>query len=323
MKQLHYSEWAEFGWHGIRLTVPADWNPGKIEGDEKSGSVRLDDSEIVRLEIEWKDARGDDRVGMIVDRYVEGLAKDAQKQKRTLQVERGADCPGLDLSDVDAGEFFIWHSGFRVHTLACYSPVSDRFIFIRVMARPDESLKQPLPQLLNSLQDTARDAPKRWGLYDLVFTPPAGYGLEEYDLKSGHLRFRFQQGASIFQIDRLSLAEMLLRDRTLSEWYTDFFRKDLRHTALDTQEAQVMGHNQGIQIYGKPRSRWRALLQPLPFWSARPRLYLEGRAWACPESNKIYVVQSYWKRRDQAPDIEACTRRVICHQEAARQAETH
>ena len=34
--------WTDFGWHGIRLRVPDDWNLGKVEGDFKSGYARLE-----------------------------------------------------------------------------------------------------------------------------------------------------------------------------------------------------------------------------------------------------------------------------------------
>ena len=41
-------EWADFGWQGVCLRVPDEWNLGKVDGDAKSGYARLDDSEIVR-----------------------------------------------------------------------------------------------------------------------------------------------------------------------------------------------------------------------------------------------------------------------------------
>ena len=90
MKRLRFDSWSTFQWHGIGLDIPEEWNPGKIVGDPKSGNVRLDDTEIIRIELEWKSADGDSRVDQIVDRYVEGLAKTAQKEKRSLKVERGA-----------------------------------------------------------------------------------------------------------------------------------------------------------------------------------------------------------------------------------------
>ncbi len=321
MKTLRYSSWSTFAWHGIRLTIPAEWNPGKIVGDRKSGSVRLDDATTIRLELEWREARGDDRVHLIVDRFVEGLAKNAQKEQKSLNVERGAECPGLNLPDMQPVEFFVWTAGARVYTLVCYSPASDRLLFLRMMGRPDEALDDFLARMFNSLRDTPPDGPQTWALFDLVFTSPAGYALDTYDLKSGHLRFRFEQDRNILQFDRLSLAEMLLKDRTHADWYQEFFRKDLRHVIFETEETPTGGHP-GIRVQGRPKSRWRSVLQPLPFWHVRSRLHLDGRMWTCPESNKIYVVQSSWKKAENAPDIEACCRDVLCHAETTHEVET-
>ncbi len=85
MKNLTYASWLPFAWQGIQLMLPSEWNPGKITGEANNGGVRLDDAQIVRLELEWKEARGDDRVALIVDRYIGGLAKNAEKQKNKMK----------------------------------------------------------------------------------------------------------------------------------------------------------------------------------------------------------------------------------------------
>jgi hypothetical protein len=311
LKTLNYKSWVPFHWHGLGLEIPADWNPGKLVGDWKSGNVRLDDQMIPRVELEWKEARGDERVALIVDRYVEGLAKGAEKQRHKLKVDRSASCPGLALSgDLRSQVYFVWESQYTVHTLACYSPTSDRLLFVRVMAQPDEELSAVLPRVLNSLSDEDATAGQTWALFDLSATSPAGYELESYELKSGHIRLKFQQGRSIYQVDRLSLAGMLLQRRSLDAWYRDFFRKDLRHIDVTTDPA---GTDEAplLTISGTPRGRLRSLLMPLPFWSSRPRLHLAGRAWVAAEANKILVVQSFYRRPSDALDIEACARDVI------------
>ena len=54
MKRVRYETWAAFGWQGFLARVPGEWNPGRISGDFKAGSVRLDDAEVVRKEVEWR-----------------------------------------------------------------------------------------------------------------------------------------------------------------------------------------------------------------------------------------------------------------------------
>ena len=303
--------WSPFAWQGIHLLVPSDWNPGKISGEHPSGSVRFDDSHIVRIEMEWKEARGDDRVGLIVDRYVEGLAKNAQKEKNRLEVERNATCPGLSLPDMRHVEYFIWRSRFIVYTLACYSPVSDRLLFVRISGRHDENLEAILPRLFNSLKDTSIEAPQSWALYDMTCVSPPGYTLDTFDLKSGHVSLKFLHKNTQLQIDRFSLAQIILKGRTLQDWFLDFFKKDLRHIHVTNTHAETTDNNQRLIVEGLPKSRLRALLQPLPFWNVRPRLYLTGRVWTDFSANKIFVVQTFWKKSEDPPDIDLYCQQVL------------
>ncbi len=262
---------------------------------------------MIRVELEWKSAAGADHVGQIVDRYIEGLAKTAQKEKRALNVERGTDTLDLDHLPFEEIAYFSWRSSFDIHTLACYSDLSDRMFFVRVMAKPDEDATELLQRLYDSLSDTATEASQAWSLFGLQVTSPAGYGLEEYDLKSGHIRLQFSSGKSILQVDRLSLASTLLREVALEEWYAAFFAKDLRYINYEVALAPDLGDD-GISIEGEPKSRSQSILQPLPFWDARPRRSYRARSWLDESENRILAVQSFWKSEDEAPDIDAVSR---------------
>ncbi len=315
MKSLRYSDWSLFGWHGLTVEVPLEWNPGKISGDFKAGSVRLDDPTLARLEIEWKDARGDQRVASLVDRFVDGLSQSARKEKKKLDVERTPDAGWLELPDAVTPVVFAWQAEYRIHALAFYSMLSDRLFLIKIRTKLEEDAVDNIRRIFNSVRDTAPDCDRTWALYDLVCSSPPQFSLETYDLKSGHLRLCFQKGQSILQFDRLSLAEMLLKNRTLLDWYQEFFRKNLRHVNLDASETNF-GDHFGLSLRGKPKSRWRGLLMPLPFWNVRPRLNMEARVWTCRQVNKIYAVHTYYKKRKDVPDIENARRAVICHRES-------
>jgi hypothetical protein len=97
---------------------------------------------------------------------------------------------------------------------------------------------------------------------------------------------------------------MILKNRTLEDWYLDFFSKDLRHTHLHCDPITETEGNLCMAVTGSPRSRWRGLLQPLPFWGMRPRLHLQGRVWTDFDANKIFTVQLFCKKPDDAPDID-------------------
>lgn len=310
MKALRYSDWLPFRWHGIQMQIPSEWNPGKLVGDRKSGNVRLDDQTIPRVELEWKSAGGDDRVSLIVDRYVEGLQREAKKNNHKMRVDRSATCDGLSIPDVRNVVYFTWQSQFLVHTLACYSPVSDRLLFVRLMAREDEDVSDLLPRLMGDMRDTASEGKQAWALFDLAASSPPDYELETYSLKSGHIQLKFQRGRNVFQVDRLSLARMLLRDTSLEAWYRSFYRKDLRHIDVEADHAGSE-EEPVLDISGNPRSRLRSLLMPLPFWNSRPRMHLDGRAWVREEANKIMVAQSYYRRADDRLDLDTYVQDLV------------
>ena len=133
----------------------------------------------------------------------------------------------------------------------------------------------------------------------------AGYELENFDLKSGHIGLKFERENTLLNIDRLSLARTILNNKNLDEWYMEFFAKSLRHMHVET-DLQIRGPNLVLSVNGRPKSRWHGLLQPLPFWNTRPRQNLSGRVWTDLEANKIFAVQTFWKNSEDAPDLDAC-----------------
>ena len=83
----------DFVWQGLRLEVPEDWNLGRVDGDFEKGYARLDDAEIVRLEIEWRRLKGRGealRLTELVDRYLANLQKKADKAGASFSVQRQA-----------------------------------------------------------------------------------------------------------------------------------------------------------------------------------------------------------------------------------------
>ncbi len=73
------------GWQGMTLSVPSDWNPGKVAGNRERGDVRIDDPDGARLEIRWETPKNEVNIEKTVDNFIEGLAKDAKKAKRPFE----------------------------------------------------------------------------------------------------------------------------------------------------------------------------------------------------------------------------------------------
>ena len=315
---LQWEKWSNFGWQGLYLRIPSDWNLGRVTGDRKSGYARLDDAEIVRAELEWRETKSSSRrpspISQIVDRYVDGLEKKARKSGTPLTVQRQAkflkDKTWLAHSDY---EVFTWDADFRAYNLARSCSECGRIVLLRILCRPDEKIETQVEEIFRSLRDHSDDEHTYLSVFDFNFHTPRGYDLQKQELKSGHIQFAFQKGKMTCRLQRLSMATMLLKGVSLKDWYRAFFRKDLRDLKLDITETKVKGH-QGLHVSGKPRSRWRQLLRPLPFLSPRPRQHMDGRVWVCPKTNKICIVDFLCPKKDPPGEItEQLLDGYICH----------
>ena len=316
------TEWTDFGWQGIYLRVPEDWNLGRVSGDYNSGYARLDDAEIVRAEIEWREGKGKAkrslRVSEIVDRYVESLEKKARKEGTTFAVKRRAkflrDKTWLEESDY---ETFTWDADFRAYNLARACRDCGRVVLIRLLCKPGESMEDVVETVLRSLQDHPRNEHLFWSIYGLNFFTPVDFKLTGHELKSGHIQLSFEQGKQVCRVQRLSMAAMLLKHTTLIDWYQNFFKKQLRDFNYEVS-AEEVGPHEGLRVEGRPRSRLRQLLRPLPLINPRPRQYLDSRVWHCQLANKICIVDHLYRKNNRAGDlVQKVINGYSCHEKKA------
>ncbi|MBT7065723.1 MAG: hypothetical protein HN919_05440 [Verrucomicrobia bacterium] len=192
---------------------------------------------------------------------------------------------------------------------------------MRVLAPVGENAEAVVNDVLPSVEDHPREADGDrtfWSVYGMRFLTPLDFQLSEYELKSGHIRLTFTKdgGNRTLRIHRLSMAQMLLRDDDLAAWYPSFFRKDLRDFIFTVHPADARSHA-GLLVQGQPRSRWRQILRPLPLVNPRPRRYLQGAVWHCPEQNRICVVEHLSKKRSEGEDdfLEELIDGYVCHAE--------
>lgn len=316
----NFDSLTDFGWQGIRLRVPDQWNLGRVDGNADSGYIRLDDAQIVRAEIEWRTAKRGEAlpVRSLVDRYLENLEKKAGKAGLGFKVQRNArllkDKQWLEGRDYEA---FCWQADFQAHNLALKTH-PNRLMLVRVLTRLDgQDGDIPVVPVIQSVQDDHYAENWLWSVFGVHFTMPADFKLESHELKSGHIKFNFERGKESCSIERLSMAKMLLKDQELAAWYPVFYKKKLNDLSYETAVESVKDH-EGIRIHGRPRSRFRQLMRPLPWISARPRMHMHGLVWHCRASNKICVVDHFYRKKEQRGDFtDRIAHGYLCHQEAA------
>ena len=316
-------EWTAFAWQGIRLRVPELWNLGKVDGNHSSGYARLDDAQIVRLEVEWRQAPGKGRMAVtqLVDRYLDKLEKKAQKAGVDFSVQRRAkflkDKRWLEGSDY---ETFVWEADYRAYNLARVCGECGRIVLIRILARREEGGVDELAgEIFRSLEDHPHDGNLLWSVYGLTFEMSEEYKLEKHELKSGNIQLTFEKKNHVCRIQRLSMAHMLLKGTTLDEWYPNFFKKQLKDFDFDiTPGVQLARSHEGLRVAGRPKSRWRQVLRPLPLVNTRPRQYLDGLVWHCPEENKICIAEHLHRKKDEVEGdlTKLLNERYVCHEEA-------
>jgi len=317
-------EWTDFAWQGVRLRVPEVWNLGKVDGDRSSGYARLDDAEIVRLEVEWRQVPGKGRgvgIAQLVDRYLSKLEKKAQKADVGFTVKRRAkflkDKSWLEGSDY---ETFVWEADYKAYNLARACGECGRIVLLRVLARKNENGMEELAgDIFRTLDDHSHDGILLWSVYGLNFEMSDEYKLEKHDLKSGNIQLTFEKKNHVCRIQRLSMAQMLLKGTTLDEWYPNFFKKQLKDFDFDiTEGVSVARGHEGLRVAGRPKSRWRQVLRPLPLVNTRPRQYLDGLVWHCPEENKICIAEHLHRKKDEVEGglTNLLNERYACHEEA-------
>jgi hypothetical protein len=321
---IDVTDWVDFGWQGVRLRVPAQWSLGKIEGNYKNGYARLDDASTVRLEVEWRESPPARRrrlpIEDLVTKYLSSLEKKAEKTGLEFTVERQARfLKDKRWLEGDEYETFTWEADYRAYNLARVCKQCGRIMLLRVLGKAGESnIAEVAEEIFRSLQDHPTDGSVFWCVYGLEFSVPKEFSLSENQLKSGNIQLTFESKDHVCRVQRLSMANQLLKGTDLTSWYSNFFKKQLRDLIYDTHEISESGH-EALAVEGRPRSRWRQFLRPLPFLNPRPRQYLDGRVWHCEATNKICVVDHLYKKKDERDELCAVlSQGYVCHQEKAQ-----
>jgi hypothetical protein len=314
-----------FGWQGITLQVPPDWNLGRVDGDYQSGYARLDDAEIVRAEVEWRDGKKRQlSVEQLVDRYVEGLEKKAKKSGLSFAINRRArflkDKRWLEGCEY---ELFVWEADYRAYNLARSCPDCGRIVLLRVLSRLQEKAEDLADGVFQSLEDHPHQGQVCWSVYGLRFQLPEAFKLSGQELKSGHLQLTFTRDRQTCRVHRLSLAHLLLKDASLANWYQGFFHKQLRDFKIEVEEVALRGHP-GLRVRGQPRSRLLQLIRPLPFLNPRPRQFQDSRVWRCAAADKICIIDHLYRKREEGEDLPLrLSDGYFCHQDPQTEPPGH
>lgn len=293
--------WTQFGWQGIAFEQPADWNISVVEGDHRTGYVRLDDDAMVRMEIRWEKPRRPADVTTIVQRYLDKLERAARKAGQELSVRRH-----LKLVELDGKDCEYLSTEGEVHALALASRchACQRLVLARVLFRKGEKIRAVAQRIFSTFDDHPRDGKSAWGLYGLRFAVPETFRLAKSSLKTGYLELLFHHGREELVVIRYSMADVLLKGLPLAEWFKRTYEKKLAQFRCDVRAESENGHDR-LRCLGPARRR--GLLSAL-----RRKRFLHCLAWRCRDADKIFIFRLV-SSREQDERLDQFSRLVVCH----------
>lgn len=305
------------GWRGVTVRVPDEWNPVAVSGEGEGGYLRVADPEGTTLEVKWEEPKGAVNLHQALERYLKKLRRTVRKAKGggELQVKhRPRQLAGVRPREQTSLPY-SWHvdgpdakraSGVIWHCAECR-----RMVIAEVMGQSQEQISAA-PAILKSITDHGREGWSTWGMYGLVVDVPETYRISGHQLMSGYLKFAFKRRSSTLQVERWGLANIVLKDVSLRDWYEGRERQRLSRYRYSVEETSQRGHPV-LNLVGRER------LLPAAAEAARclsalslPSLHFRAFVWQCPETNRILSVSG--QERKPADVTGEVFQRLCCHQ---------
>ena len=205
--------WTTFGWAGITLEIPADWELSGLSGDDKNGYLRLDDAEMPRLELKWSQSKQKKPdLHRVLDEYFKLVRKNFERKDTPFHVQRNVNLIKDDqfLKGRDA-VFFSWKGNVRANGVIFHCQACKRITIVQMIGGIKENLREKTARILESVQDHPNGQMTLWSAYQLHVQVPRRYRLEKHQLLSGYLLFSFVDGSRKVSVERYGLADVALK----------------------------------------------------------------------------------------------------------------
>jgi hypothetical protein len=308
--ELDY-ETTPIGWQGISVRVPKDWTLGGVGGDHRSGYLRVDDEKMPRLQVKW--SQGHTNLERKREEYAKRLTVGKRKRPTGLTVDLEAKVISHRAKPKKELATFAWRGPQCGMGVLWNCEVCRRALIAQVSWQQPERLHEVARQVLGSLEDHAIGGWQLWGVDGFAFLAPEGYELGKWKRMTRFLELTLTtRKQATLRAVRWGMVPLVLSGRTLMEWYQDEHqrRRDVRWQG---QEMEVKGHQavaawgERRRLAGRLRKAWARLLR------RRPVVNFAACAWHCPESNRLYLVETVYGEGQEV--LKGVVDSIICHQE--------
>jgi len=310
------NSWKKFGWQGISCEIPQDWELSGLSGDYKDGYLRLDDPVMPRMEIKWARAKKKDPdLQSVLDGYFKSVRKTYEKGKK-LNINRDFNLINQDdFFEKRTASFFHWKGDIRAFGGIWFCHECKRIIVVQIICQLKESIRDDIIRIIASLKDHPSGHKTYWNVYNLSVDIPRKYNLDKYKLMSGYLLFSFVDGSQKLAVERYGMADVLLKNTELEDWFRRSYAKEIRTFGFSIDYLPSSGNaDRKFELIGQ-KTR---LIDRVPFNSAQfidkimRRQELAAYVWHCIKSNRIFVVRCISKRNALETASEV-TKSIQCH----------
>jgi len=309
---MNTDNWQTLAWQGITVRVPEEWNIGAIGGGREEGYLRIDSSEMPRVEIKWATSKGFVDVDTIVDKYLNDLQKKRKRGEPEVKVERDTDLVSKRRMRTKSLSCFSWEAESQGHGAAWYCEQCERSMIVQVMAPGNEKAKQLAAEIISDMEDHSRGGWTTWAVYGMQMQAPEDFQLAGQKLMAGLIELSFEREGEEIVAVRWGMADVALRHDSLEQWA----RGELgsRHKGVKLEfEPTTFREHPALAVSGahtNPLLRARrfvmhCLRKPLAE-------FVRGLVWHCEPTNKLYYVGGLFDEHHLALRDELAER-MICH----------
>lgn len=295
---------ATIGWQGITLKAPEDWSLVGVSGDDKKGYFQVDGPISSALQVKWSPALGKKPDLMARAReFLSTLEKSRKKQKFSSTVKE-------DKRDENSVNF-AWRAEQLGQGKLTYCPDCDRVVIAQIVSTRDDNVSGIAPMILGSLSDHGEIGWSTWALYGLEFAVPKNYKIEKNVFMSGYLCLAFKSGQKTITVERWGLANILLSENEMTEWYRKDALPDIQGYRVKLEQGTVQEH-EGLVLSGR-RAGIKQLAKAVAFsltLHPHPGL-VSGYVWHCEESNRLFSVRATHTEGDDIAEKVRDT--ITCH----------
>ncbi|HYF50634.1 MAG TPA: hypothetical protein VEJ63_14575 [Planctomycetota bacterium] len=233
-----------FAWDGVSFSVPAHWNLSGYTHDKLQRRVEMEDDFAHRLDVEWMFSNAKLNPATIEKRYMKSSKALTRSAKETI--------PLAGLPGGWAAFLYSFADGRKLVTAWALFPEQKFFIiFLLHFERQSPEDPERLVLDLASSLELHTGALIPWECYDIAFEVPKAFKLEKTEFLAGRKLFQFQWRGRRLYVWFFSLADLLLKKRSLNEWAAEFLsgQPGLRGPRYEASGSEIVA----------TRRRWRPI----------------------------------------------------------------